>query len=141
MAPKLSKKHAKVQQKTSSVRDKKVTKAKPSGKNKAKVIPATGGKLVNDIVDDKDVDNDDDGVVDYVYNDVELDDYLKNHLNEKPPVSLLHKFEKSAKIAMLLFAENSGYDYNNTSDILEKIHSSDDNAREEGKMVYMYLCS
>ena len=95
----------------------------------------------HDIVDDKDVDNDDAGDVDYVYNDIELDDYLKNHLNEKLPVSLLRKFEKSAKIAMLLFAENSGYDFNNTSDILEKIHSSDDNVREKGKMVYMNLCS
>jgi hypothetical protein len=68
-----------------------------------------------------------------------IDDYLNDYSYLKPSSKLLHKFEEDVRVAQLLFAENSGYDYSNSAIILDELRSDDNDIREEAIDKYLEL--
>jgi hypothetical protein len=95
--------------------------------------------------DNDDDDNDEDNNIDPLKkkrkesNQDSIDDYLKNDSDLKPSSKLLNKFEEDARVAQLMFADNSGYDYSNSSIILNELRSDDDEIREAAIDKYLEL--
>ena len=114
-------KGAKMKQSTSSVREKK-------NKNKK-----------ND--DDNDEDNNNDQLKKKRKESDQhnIDDYIKYDSYLKPSSQLLNKFEEDARVAQLMFADNSGYDYSNSAIILDELRSDDVEKREEAIDKYLEL--
>lgn len=100
-------------------------------KSKRLTSSRRGAKGDNKVVDDNDNDINMDNV--------SIDDYYKDYPYLKPPVHILLNHETDVRVAMSLFAEETGYDYNNSAIINENCRSNDDEIRNEAINGYKHL--